>query len=345
MEYRYEHELKGKTINVIQYGLGPIGINAAKAALSKNSVKIVGAVDIDPEKIGKDLGEILGNPKASGVKVSKSINDINIGKENLVVLHTTSSFLDKTVDQFEEILKFGANVVSSTEELLLPDLRNPGLADKLNKIAIDNNVTLLGTGINPGFAMDSLAVFLTGVCNEVEHIYCEREVDASTRREPLQRKVGAGLTVEEFQALVDADKLGHIGLKESIAFTAKGISIELDEITESIEPMVAEEDIQTEYLTVKKGQATGIKNIGCGYFKGIEMIKLDLRMYVGAKNPHDSIIIKGDPPINMTVTNGFAGDIATVASLVNSIPRVLVAPGGVFTMMDLPSPRVFNKNI
>ncbi len=271
----------------------------------------------------------------------KSIKEVFEQSRVDIVLHTTTSFVESTFYEFKEIMEGGANVVSTTEELFLPDLKNSQLARELDAIAKVNNVTCLGTGINPGFVMDTLAVCLTGVCNEVEHIYAERVVNAATRRGSLQKKVGAGLTVEQFRNLADLGKLGHRGMKESIAFIARGLGWQLDTIEETLDPMVSEKDIITNIVEIKSGHAAGIKNIGVGYNSGKELIKLDLRMYVGADNPHDFIKITGNPPIELIVTNGFAGDIATVASLVNSIPRVMKAPPGLFTMMDLPLPRIF----
>jgi len=342
MKYSYNNPVDKNIINVVQYGLGPIGISTARTAITKDMVYMVGAVDVDPEKVGKDLGQILDNDSVKDILVVNNIQEIYKVTDVDIVLHTTSSFLDKTFDQFKEIMEGGANIVSSTEEMSLPDLRNPKMAKELDVIAKHNNVSCLGTGVNPGFVMDSLSTFLTSMCNRVDHVHAERVVDASTRREPLQRKIGAGLSISEFNSLANAGKLGHIGLKESIAFIAKGMGWEVDSFTETIDPIVAETDIKTKYFEVKKGEAAGINNIGTGSYKNKELIKLELRMYAGAKNPHDAIKISGDPGLNVIIDGGVAGDTATVASLVNNIPRVIQAQPGLLTMMDLSMPRIFN---
>jgi 4-hydroxy-tetrahydrodipicolinate reductase len=342
MKYHFENDVPVDVLNVVQFGLGPIGINSAKTAMTKDMVKMVGAVDIDPEKVGKDLGEVLGLSEKLGIEVVDDIKKIFDKTRVDVVLHTTSSFVQTTFDELKTIMEGGANIVSSTEELLLPDLKNPDLAKKLDEIAKVNNVSCIGTGVNPGYVMDTLAVCLTGMCNSVEHVYAEREVDASTRREPLQRKVGASMTVDEFNALAKAGKLGHRGLLETVGFVARALGWQLDDMVETLEPMVADREITTQYLTVKKGDAAGIKNIGFGYINGKEVIKVDLRMYVGARNPHDAIKLKSDPPVDVVVNGGFAGDIATVASLVNNAPKAYRAAPGVHTMMDIPLPKIFN---
>lgn len=342
MEYRYENPVDKKYINVVQFGLGPIGISAAKTATNIDMITLTGAVDIDPEKIGKDLGTILNNSSVSGITVSESIDEIFQKSKVDVVIHTTSSFIDVVFDQLKTIMEGGANVVSSTEELFLADLKNAKKAKELDAIAKANDVTCLGTGVNPGFVMDSFVVFLTSMCNKVDHILAIRKVDASTRRAALQKKIGAGLLVDEFRSLADAGKLGHIGLKESVAFVAKGVGWQLDSIEETIEPVVADEDLSTDYFEIKKGTAAGIKNIGIGYFNGKELVKLDLRIYVGAKDPHDAVKITGEPTVDVTVNGGIAGDSATIASLVNNIPRVIQAPPGLCSMKDITLPHIFS---
>ncbi|MFC1730611.1 dihydrodipicolinate reductase [candidate division KSB1 bacterium] len=342
MKYNFDVNLPKDTLNVVQFGLGPIGINTVKAAMKKDMVKVVGAVDIDPEKKGKDLGEILGLEERLGIEVVADIAEVFEKTHVDVVLHTTSSFVKTTFNQFKQIMEGGANVVSSTEELLMPDFREPELGKKLNEIAKANNVSCLGTGVNPGFVMDTLPVFVSSMCTDVEHVYAEREVDASTRREPLQRKVGAGLTLKEWQDRADADKLGHRGLMETVAFVTRAMGWQLDSMNESLEPMIADRDITTQYLTVKKGEPAGIKNCGFGYVGDKEVIKVDLRMYVGARNPHDAVRLKSNPPVDIVVNGGFAGDIATVSSLVNNINTIYSAPPGLHTMMTLSLPRIFN---
>ncbi len=326
-----------KTIRVIQYGLGPIGQETAKIVLKKEGLELIGAVDINPELVGKDLGEILGENKL-GITISKTLSDALNGKKADIALHTTTSFIKTIKPQLEELIKAGINIASSTEELLVPHLQSPKEAEEIDKLAKEHSVTVLGTGVNPGFVMDTLPLCLSGICLEVHKIGVRREVDAGTRRLPLQKKVGAGLEVDEFKRLVDEKKLGHIGLIESVALIAEGLGWELDDIQESIEPVVADDDHTTKYLTVKKGQAAGLKHIAEGFKDNKVLIHLDLRMYVGAKEPFDYVHIIGVPEIKCKLEGGIAGDQATVASLVNAIPRVVKAAPGLVTMDKLSVP-------
>ena len=227
-------------------------------------------------------------------------------------------------------------MVSSTEELLFPYYRHPEKSKQLDKIAKNNETTILGTGVNPGFVMDTQVLTLSSVCAEVKKIRVERVVNASTRRLPLQKKVGATLSEEDFRNLVKQGKLGHIGLLESMLLIAHGLNWEIEKFDENIDPMIADKDYQTDYFEVKKGQVTGIKHTVVGYRNGEKALDLDLRMYVGAKDPHDAVYIDGNPPIDMIIKNGVAGDIATAAILVNAIPTVLHAEPGLKTMIDIP---------
>jgi len=177
---------------------------------------------------------------------------------------------------------------------------------------------------------------LSGVSQRVEHAKALRVVDASKRRLPLQKKIGAGMTVEEFKAKVQEGVIKHVGLPESVAMVADGLGFSLDEITETIEPKVATERVQTEYLTVEAGQAAGVHQIARGLKDGKELVYMELQMYVGAKDPADTVVLTGHPNISLTIPGGSHGDIATASVAVNSIPAILEAPSGLRTAKELP---------
>jgi len=198
-------------------------------------------------------------------------------------------------------------------------------------------VALVGTGVNPGFVMDKLVVTLAAVAQHIEQAKALRVVDASKRRLPLQKKIGAGMTVGEFRAQVMAGVIKHIGLPESVAMVADSLNLAVEQITETIEPIVATERTETEYLTVEAGQAAGVHQIGRGLSKdGKELVYLELQMYVGAKEPGDTISLSGHPNISLVIPGGSHGDIATASVVVNSIPVILDASAGLRTSRDLP---------
>ncbi len=325
---------KDEKIKVVHYGLGWIGTAAARVALQSERLEILGAVDISAEKAGKDLGELLGAETPLGIVVSNKAQEV-LSKRPDIVVHSTGSRLADVLPQLEEIVSRGANVVSSTEELLFPVGKNKQLVEKLDALAKDNDVSVLGTGVNPGFVLDSLPAFLTAVCTNVKSILARRIVDASTRREPLQRKIGAGLSTEEFRRRVKEGRLGHVGLVESVALLADCLGWELDNLLERIDPVICDGNIKTKYVEVREGQVAGIRHTAKGLRRGERVISVELQMFVGATEPHDYIRIDAEPPLEVRIENGTAGDAATAAILVNAIPKVVEARPGYVTMKDV----------
>ena len=325
-----------KKVRAIQYGIGPIGASILKLMREKEAIEIIGAIDTDPAKVGKDLGEVVGAADAPwGIKVSGDAKGV-LEQSADVVMHTTSSSLPKVMDQLLAAMEVGSCVVSTCEELSYPYRTHPELAAQLDKSAKDNGVALVGTGVNPGFVMDKLVVTLAAVSQRIEHAKALRIVDASKRRLPLQKKIGAGLSVEEFRTKVKEGTIKHVGLPESVAMVADSLGLRVDEITETIEPKVATERVQTEFLTVEPGQAAGVHQIARGLSEGKELIYMELQMYVGAKDPADTVELTGHPNISLVIPGGSHGDIATASVAVNSIPSILEAPSGLRTSRDLP---------
>jgi 2,4-diaminopentanoate dehydrogenase len=325
-----------KKVRAIQYGIGPIGASILKLMREKEAIEIIGAIDTDPAKVGKDLGEVVGASDAPwGIKVSGDAAGI-LEQSADVVMHTTSSSLPKVMEQLLAAMEVGSCIVSTCEELSYPYRTHPELASQLDKAAKENGVAIVGTGVNPGFVMDKMVITLAAVSQRIEHAKALRIVDASKRRLPLQKKIGAGLSVEEFRAKVKEGTIKHVGLPESVAMVADSLGLRVDQITETIEPKVATERVQTEFLTVEPGQAAGVHQIARGLSDGKELIYMELQMYVGAKDPADTVELTGHPNISLVIPGGSHGDIATASVAVNSIPAVLEAPSGLRTSRDLP---------
>lgn len=331
-------------LRVVQYGLGPIGQAVARTVLDKQQTtgafRLVGAVDIDPEKVGRDVAELLDADRASTeVTVSDDPDAVLTETQPDVVIHTTTSFLDDVHDQLVWCLEAGAHVVSSTEELAFPYERHPERAAALDQAARDAGVSLVGTGVNPGYAMDTLPLTATGVCTDVESVEVQRVVDAGARRRPLQQKVGAGLTEAAFAEKKATGGFGHIGLRESLRLIADGLGWSVDDIEEALEPVVAEAPVETDHVSVAKGAVAGIHHVARAQVGGRERLSLDLQMYVGADRPRDVVQVEGNPPIDLTVDGGIFGDTATVGMLVNTVPRLQNATPGLRTMPELSIPR------
>lgn len=325
-------------IRVVCYGLGPIGLGIARLAHARKGVSIVGAIDIDPSKNGRDLGELL-NSEATGVIVSDNAAAVLEQTNPDVVLHATGSALEKVLSQFQTLVQAGVDVISTCEELSFPWKTQPALIAELHELARQHDSTLLGTGINPGYAMDALPLMLTAPCAHVRSVKVLRVVDAARRRGPLQRKVGAGLSTAAFAQRVVDGSVRHVGLPESLQMLADGLGWQLDQTDDLIEPIIAEQPITTDTVHVETGQVAGVHQIARGLRAGEEVLRLELRMYVGAREPQDTVMIDGDPPVQMTITGGLHGDIATAAMMINTIPSVRAAAPGVVTMSDIALPR------
>jgi 4-hydroxy-tetrahydrodipicolinate reductase len=326
-----------RAIKVVQYGVGPIGAELAKYALKKSGIQIVGAVDIDPTKVGMDLGEIVGGQRI-GVTITADPKKLFAKTKPDIVVHSTGSYLKDVKPQLLGIMRAGIDIVSTCEELSYPFLKNPKIAKELDTAAKRNKITILGTGVNPGFVMDALVLTATGVCQEVKSVKCSRIQDASHRRLPFQKKIGAGLTLEEFKAKVAEGTIKHVGFQESIAMIASGLGWKLDRIDETIEPKVAEKPVSSEFLRVEAGQVAGVDQTATGFVGGEPLIVLNLQAYLGCPDPKEWIVIEGKPKVDLTIKGGVHGDLATAAVIINSIPRVLNAKPGLMTMKDLPVP-------
>ena len=325
-----------KKIRVVQYGLGPIGSSIVRLMRQKDSLEIVGAIDKDPAKAGRDLGEVVGESDAPwGVSISPDATPM-LEKPVDVIVHSTSSYLTSVMEQLLECIAAGCCVVSTCEELAYPFRKHPELSQTLDTAAKEEGVALVGTGVNPGFVMDKLALTLSAAAQRIDWLSAVRIVDASKRRLPLQKKIGAGMTPEEFRAQVAAGVIKHHGLPESIAMVADGLGFALDDISETIEPVIAEEIIKTEFLEVAPGQVAGVHQIARGSSGGKERIFMELKMYVGARHPADTVALKGEPHLTLTIPGGTHGDVATAAVVVNSIPAILAANAGLRTSRDLP---------
>jgi len=328
-------------IRVLHFGLGPIGAAVVKQVAERPGFRIVGAVDIDPAKAGRDLGEVVGQGRPLRIRVSSDARKtIKSTKPDVVVLCTLSS-LKRVTPQIEQILKLKVPIVSTTEELAYPTGGNLKYARTIHAQAKKARVAVLGTGVNPGFTMDALPIVLTGVCERVDRIRVDRIQDARVRRLPFQQKIGSGLTREQFQRKVDDGTVRHVGLAESVSMIADAMGWKLDRITDDIQPKMATETVSSEFLAVDPGYVCGIMQDGIGYRNGQPVIALHMEAYLGAPESFDAVEIAGSPNIRSRIAGGVHGDVATASITVNSIPKILEAAPGLHTMRDMPLPSYF----
>ena len=331
-----------RKLNVVSFGVGVIGGMTSKFILEEKRLNLVGAYDVDPKKVGKDIGNVIGLGRSVGIRISDDL-DKTLGSDVDAALHTTSSFLRGAYPQLESIINHGVDVVSSCEELSYPYIVDRKLSTKLDLLAKKNGATVLGTGINPGFLMDALPIMLTAPCESIRKIRITRRMNAATRRIPFQKKVGAGMTKEEFEAAITEKRIsGHVGLEQSVAMLADAIGWKLDRVEVGrVEPVIAEAAAEGGYVSIPRGKVTGVKQAARGVVGGKTLIELNFMAYVGSEEEYDQVEIDGTPPVNCKISPCVHGDHGTVAMLVNMIPKVVGSPPGLYTMKDMQVPSAF----
>lgn len=321
------------TISVLCYGLGPIGLGIARLAAQRSDIQIVAALDSDPARTGHDLGDLLGGPPAD-ITVTDDLQAALAAAPD-VVLHATGPALAPALPELEALTRAGVRVISTCEELAYPWTTQPQTAVHLDRLARAHGVTLLGTGINPGYAMDALPLLLTAPCATVRAVHVTRVVDVSQRRDGLQQRVGVGLTPDEFAGRVREGGIRHIGLHESLYMLAGSLGWQLEHVEYRIDPVIAQQTMVTPEVQLQAGLVAGVRQVVSGRIYSKEVVRLDLQMYVGAPEPRDEIKIDGNPPIHMRVEGGIQGDIATAAMVVNAVPTIMRAAPGLATMVDV----------
>ncbi len=320
---------------LIVIGLGPIGLAVAKIATTARGVSLVGLVDLDPEKLGKTLMQLDSAATVDGPRVVASLDEVPAAD---VAVICTTSFFDKAAPLIRACIARKLHVTSSCEEMAWPEYRHSTLAKEIDAKAKQAGVALLGTGVNPGYVMDLLALQISSMVASVTKVKCIRRVDALTRRLPLQQKVGSTMTVEHFNDLKSKGAIGHKGLAESIAMIAAGLGRKVSPggVVETLEPLVATSPITSGLGVIEVGKVRGMHNRGTWSGDGLE-IELDLIMACAEPNPRDEIEISGPVPLKITVPGSTPGDSATVAALVNTARLLPTVLPGLRTMLDIPA--------
>lgn len=326
--------------NVIIYGCGIMGRNVAEALGDKKSFNIVGAVDIDPKLIGKDLGEIFQSPQKLGIMIEGDANALFAREEAHAVVLTTTSHLNSVLPQIIQCAKAGLNVISTCEELSYPWKRSPELAKEIDTVAKENGVTVVGTGINPGYLMDTLPLVLTAPCLRVDTVKVKRMMNSARRRIPFQIKVGTGMTPEEFKRKIERGIItGHVGLLESIHMIAAGLGWDLDRAVEvPPEPVITPKPLETDLGLIDTGNVIGLKSVAFAELSGKKVISLEFYAFAGVEEEYDEVIIEGVPKIHEKILGGVHGDTGTVAVTINTIPKAVEASPGIKLMKDIAAP-------
>jgi len=330
-------------IRILQWGLGAMGGGMARLMLEKSGLKIVAAVDGRPDYVGKDLGEVLNVGKSLGVIVTNKPEDV-LNKENIdLVVIATTSWTKEQMPDLRKIITAGINCISIAEEMSDPEAQSPKLAREIDELAKKHGVSVLGTGVNPGFVLDLLVVMLSGGCHSVDRIEASRVNDLSPYGPTVMRTQGVGTTPEAFAAgVADGSIVGHVGFPESIHMISEALGLGVDRIEQTREPIISNVYRETPHVKVEPGMVAGCRHIGIGYRGDKEVIKLvhpqQIHPHLENQDTGDYINIYGKPEIHMAIKPEIAGGIATMGVAVNMIPHVVAATPGLKRMIDLPTP-------
>lgn len=327
-----------RKIKVIQFGLGQIGIRIVKTILEHGDMfELLGCVDEAPEKVGKDIGEFFEPNGIYNLQVTQSINALKRKKAD-VVIHSTVSFLPDAAGQVMTLMGRGYNVITTAEELFFLQRRDPKLYRKMEALAKRKGVRVLAAGVNPGFVMDSLVLMLTAPCISVSSVRAERMVNLGRRRLALRRKLGVGLTADEFLERASTGRFGPIGLTDSAEFVAHHLDIKYDNMRSSMQPILADHDLNGDDMFVARNHVVGVRHEVVVEKGAREIVNLRLTMRVDATIEFDAVFVEGEPPVNVVINNGIMGDVASVGMILNQVRDFLGMPPGFHDMAGVKIP-------
>lgn len=326
-------------IKVVQWGLGNMGRGMVEMLLTKEGVQVAGAIEkrvTEKVDLGTFLGkEVLGIPVHSDAE--KLLEEV---KPDLCIL-AINSFAKGVVEEIRLLTKKKVNVITIAEEMAYPYVTEPALSEEIHKMAVENGVTVMGTGVNPGFVLDTLIIQLSLGVRRVDHIFARRVNDLSPFGLTVMEEQGVGLSREAFeQGVEDGSIYGHVGFMQSIPMIAKSLGLTYDEIRQTRAPIMTTVRRETKDVVVEEGMVCGCNHTAVALKDGKPVITLEhpqqVRPDMEDIETGDYIEIHGDPDLSMVIRPEVPGGIGTIAAAVNVIPHVLNADPGLITMTDIP---------
>jgi 4-hydroxy-tetrahydrodipicolinate reductase len=322
-------------IKVIQMGIGSVGKGVTRALSRNKGIEIVGALDTDRDMVGKDLGEIAGVGRKLEVVVTDNYSLFSEVAADIVIHTTNHQYLNNVFQEILEPITAGMDVITANLQASDPYFFNPTLGAKMEKLAIENNATLLGTGSVQ--ATDRLIIGLTEQCNEVEKIIfsAHRDVGQFTPKSNCLA-FGIGLTLPQYQERDQKSDDKHSTIRWEIDAIAERIGWTLDEISLKGVPLIDD-----------KGIVIGEQKICQGFEKGKMRIAMEVTSTLDPKHEYyHKITIQGIPSINALIHYSPDRSLqGTIGPLVNSIPHVINAPPGILKVLDMPICSVLQKDV
>lgn len=344
--------MRKEPVKVVIWGFGAMGSGMAKMILNKQGFDIVGVCDLNPNRVGKSIFELLNlkNPYHHDVIIKANIDEVVSMRSCDVVLLATDSFTAKAFPKIVWLLEHQVNVISTAEEMAYPYASQPQISFEIDKVAKENGVSVLGTGINPGMMMDLLVVAMTGVMEDVDQIDVTRINSLSPFGSTVMEEQGVGLSVEEFNEKMNQGELaGHVGFKESVQMISDALGWKIEHFEQHMAPIISKVYRKSEYAFVNSGDVAGVNMSAEAKTTNQKIITMNhpqqIEPHLGGVNTGDYIKIKGNPPINLAISPEVDGGIGTIAICVNMIPHIINARCGLKTMLDLPVPRAIMGDV
>ncbi|MEX2746374.1 hypothetical protein AB3480_35415 [Rhizobium mongolense] len=334
-------------MRVMQYGIGAMGGLMLRLLAKRNDVTIVGAIDNDPSKIGRDLGDLLQEPALNGIQVSSPEMTDNMKAD--VALHATTAFAAEAYPVVASLAARGINVVTITQELFFPLGPNIGVAEEIDRQAKIGGSRVTAVGINPGFILDVLPISASSPCWEISRVDGRRVVDFSPYGPDEMRHIGAGLTEPEFVLGANDGTIGHIGLLETAGMVAVSMGLDVDELRQTKSAIITSRRRRTSFIEIEPGRVCGFRQSVVGLSKGDERLRFEM---VGLLDPDDRdeplgdrVRISGSPAVDVVVKEQISqlGGLGTAAVAVNTIPRLMDAVSGFHTSQQLRTPSIWSK--
>jgi hypothetical protein len=337
-------------IKIVVLGTGQMGTGIIRLLQQKLGLQLVGVYARRAQRASLDVGDVLGQQQAIGLQVSGDLPTLLQQTQPHVAIQATCSRVAHAMAEITTLLRHGVNVISIAEEMAYPAYAAPQDARAIHTLALANGVTVVGTGINPGFVLDLLIIALTAVCWQVESITATRVNDLSPYGPAVLSSQGVGLTPQAFeQGVIAGTVVGHIGFPESISMIANALGWHIDRITQHREAIVSTVRRETPFVTIEAGQTAGCQHTAIAYMNETPVIRLIHPQQVHPQLAHietgDHIDIHGEPDVHLSISPEIPGGMGTAALAVNMIPQTINAAPGLQSMRDLPVPAAFMGDV
>jgi len=324
-------------LNIVQYGLDPLGCEVLRNLDGHPGLKVVAA--IDPGLAGSDrsISEATQISGYEDAPIFASFGEVPPTSRPDAVFHTAGTGIRETLEQLRPLCENGLTVVTSCGEMLYPWLRAPELASEIDRVCRRNNARVVGSGTNPGSGLNLLPISMAGLTGKIRGVFAESVSDAVGWHRPLQDRLGLGSGPEDFREGWANGRLGQAGLHESLLVIAHSLGWNIPAMDQWCEPIIADREFRLSRGIVARGQVRGLHQIIRAFTPARESIQLELKVVLEAEDPHDLVRIQGDNPIEARIPGGLQGGRSKAWALIKTLPRLRPLAPGLKLITDLPA--------